>query len=347
MSSSTNEGNGMDSGKIIQNYDAVDLLKVILSIFVIALHVIVDVSPWIRVMLNLAVPVFFIISSFFFFSKLKNESNSCMRRRLLENFLFRLLRLYVCWGTIQLPITVKLWKAYGLARGFNKLDYIGHIVKNFFLGSIFFASWFLMALMLSVLLVTVFSKRINNSLLFGFSLVCYIFCTSGSFENLFFYPPRSFLNALLWVMIGKMIAEGNPLLCRVRKMRNGEKRILAIITLLLYYIEFYYNWERLGHIQTILMLPFLSVIIFILAIDSPRRFPRAKFWRSTSTVNYCSHGAVFSVVIAFGNRIGVNFEGSPFNRLAFILTTSGCLITASLVYYMKERKGFQWAGWLC
>ena len=55
-----------------QNHDAIDCLRMVLAAGVVAYHVVVDGPVLLMNFCHLTVPVFFIISSYFFFLKLKD-----------------------------------------------------------------------------------------------------------------------------------------------------------------------------------------------------------------------------------------------------------------------------------
>ena len=70
----------------MKKYDAIDLMKFILSLLVVALHVppIREGYEHLRIICRLAVPLFFITSGFFFFKKTKdvafNEQNERLKK---------------------------------------------------------------------------------------------------------------------------------------------------------------------------------------------------------------------------------------------------------------------------
>ena len=71
---------------IEKNYESIDLVKIVMSVFVVAIHteLVPDVlSPWTRI----AVPVFFMISSYFFFNKLQSVGANGLT--VLKKFLIR------------------------------------------------------------------------------------------------------------------------------------------------------------------------------------------------------------------------------------------------------------------
>ncbi len=100
-----------------KNYDAIDLAKFILSIIVCGIHALgrYGIYPFFRI----AVPLFFIISSYFFFKKLNAENDSKDGHILLKNFAKRNAKLYLFWFVLLLPITL-----------FNLKIFSGNVVLN-------------------------------------------------------------------------------------------------------------------------------------------------------------------------------------------------------------------------
>ena len=87
-----------------KEYNSLDILKFVLSILIMVIHTGIDktiISPLLRI----AVPLFFIISSFFFFSKINSISEKEKPAALLR-FVKRNLGLYLFWAIIQLPVKI-------------------------------------------------------------------------------------------------------------------------------------------------------------------------------------------------------------------------------------------------
>ncbi len=165
-----------------KNLDSIDLLKVILSIAVIAIHV----NPFGRFgeiifpICRIAVPIFFIISSYFLFNKLSNSSNP---KEVIINFIKRNLKLYLFWFIVLLPITFMTREYYN----YGFIEAIRKILIDFLLSSTFIASWYIMALLQSVLIVYILSKKIPDKVLLAFSMIIYLVCCLFSnYQNLLY-----------------------------------------------------------------------------------------------------------------------------------------------------------------
>ena len=78
-----------------------DYTKFIMAIMVLAIHSALLpelLYPWLR----LAVPLFFIISSYFFFKKYRSAESGAERGKVIKKFLIRNLQLYSFWFIVLL-----------------------------------------------------------------------------------------------------------------------------------------------------------------------------------------------------------------------------------------------------
>ena len=331
-----------------QNHDAVDLMKAILAIMVVSLHILSDITPYITILFRLAVPIFFITSSYFFFIKQNNLSNNISaRENALKKFEWRLFRLYLCWAIIEFPLTMKLWMEKWIVLGYGTTQRIAYVFVNFLLGSTFYASWYLMALMLGTITIAVLSRWLHNRWLFILSLLSYLFCCRASYGGLFFYPPTSVMASFFWIVLGKMIADNIPFFTGIRAKSPKWKCGMITLALICYYYEAFLCLKapKLGTMKFIL--PFLAVFIFLTVLDIRTIIPRAKIYRTVSTVTYCAHGAVFSVLIAAGNRIGIKLEYLPYNVLGCIGVIIICTLLGVCIHSLKQKKNFRWLAWFC
>ena len=93
----------------IKNYDILDIVKFILSIMVVAIHTELFPTvlfPWLRI----AIPLFFIISSFLLYEKIKlNKEN---KKEIIKKYIVRQLKYYLFWFIVLIPATVYLRKEW-------------------------------------------------------------------------------------------------------------------------------------------------------------------------------------------------------------------------------------------
>ncbi len=166
-----------------RQYDGLDVVKAAMAILIAARHMIqvfypaeskwrIVVGAWLS---NLGVPVFFIIAGFFLFRKTD-------RGRVKEGweavfrYCGRILRLYLIWSLIYLPLDLYQWY-HGdrdVARG------ILFYVQSFFFSSTTVQLWYLPALLVACLLVwfayakgvKVWQLLIATGLLFIVGCIC-------------------------------------------------------------------------------------------------------------------------------------------------------------------------------
>ncbi len=299
-----------------KNYDAIDLLKFILSIMVVAIHTrfLKEYTfPWLR----LAVPLFFIISAYFFFKKIKDKSAD-IQKSALWNFTKRNLALYLFYFILFLPVTLYL-KREVIARGIGYTVLI--FLRDFLLGGTFRASWFIIANIIGVAIIYMLSKKLGNEIILLISFIIYAAVTvSSSYMNCFsengtaaeflkFYiktfcePYNSFPAGLVWIAIGKCFADGTFNIVG-RKLQI----VLSIIGCVMLLGEHYI-------IQQVLKVSDYSDCYFALLIACPPIFAlfrdmnlhlkSAKALRKLSVMIYAIHGSIIIIVRILFKPLGI------------------------------------------
>lgn len=154
---------------IKNNIDSFDLSKLILSLLVITIHIPL-LSDYLNPIARIAVPLFFMMSSYFFFGKI-NAAPKQERSNALKQFLLRNIKLYVFWFIVLLPITLYLRNYF--ADGF--LTGLLRFLQDLLFYSTFRASWYITALCISVTIICFLSNKISNRVLLAISFVFFIF----------------------------------------------------------------------------------------------------------------------------------------------------------------------------
>ena len=163
-----------------RNYDAVDLAKFVLSIFIVALHAdaLYDVSPLLNTMVcggiaRLGVPFFFVVSAFFFFAKPVTWVGT-------KNYCKRLLTLYAAWFVVSIPKTI-FDRFYCSDYPFGETLF--RFVRSFFVTSTFSGSWFLVSCLWCALLyywLEQRSEKVRRGITVGLSVVVYLWVVFSS-----------------------------------------------------------------------------------------------------------------------------------------------------------------------
>ena len=138
-----------------KEYNSLDIFKFILSIFVLVIHSGIDktiISPLLRI----AVPSFFLISSYLFFSKVTTLTDEKERRFALKRLAKRNIFLYLFWVILQLPLIV-------FGHHYH-VDFfttgIWNTLKIILLGQGFTGSWYIITLVIGSVIVYFASKKI-------------------------------------------------------------------------------------------------------------------------------------------------------------------------------------------
>lgn len=142
-----------------------DILKYIMSIMIIMIHSCVFFNaPLLRV----AVPIFFIISSYLFFTKINDLSES-ESKIILVKFIKRAWKLYLYWFIVLFPYMIISHIMEG-----NLKDFVIRLPLNIIFRSSFPVSWYIAAYIIDIYLLYTFKKY--NKLFFVVSIICYIVC---------------------------------------------------------------------------------------------------------------------------------------------------------------------------
>lgn len=332
----------------MKNYDVLDLSKFILSFFVVAIHTKLFpqfLYPWLRI----AVPMFFVISSFLFFTKV-NLAPDKDRKSILKKYVKRQLILYLFWFIALLPVTVFVrqdWFDGGIKSG------ILTALSNTLFSSTFITSWFIVASIQATVIVYFMSNGKNDAfLLIIFSVVYVICCLRSSYflafkgsrtvlmfskcyETVFAKPMFSFPAALIWIMIGKTFADNKI---------NTDKRSFFIISTLIFLVLLFIEWKYVvllkGEYDSNSYLSLIPLVfsLFALIKDIKLNIKNAVILRRISVITFPLHA---SVAVVARKLLCKPIENSDLRALVvFILTAGICLAFSFAVFKLEKHKSF-------
>lgn len=321
----------------VEKYDVFDLIKFILSFFVMAIHCGYDMQyPELRI----AVPLFFMISSFLFFSKEPNGLS-------LKKFILRNLILYFYWFILLLPFTLISrieWFSNGIFRG------ILISIRELMFGSTFKGSWYISASILSITFVYILSKKIGDVATVAISVAGYFICGFASnYEGLVILLPikkciigmemvfgeieRSFLMAMIWVIIGKLCAARKNDFCsenkRCKRIAIGTITLVSFMCLRLEHVLMgYLIGVPEDNSCYLSLIPFAVSTFYFLLQYNHMHIRDSQKLRIYSTINYFLHCAVI-VVLSFLFR----FLGLNLSVLELFILTALCTNALSIMVY--------------
>ena len=330
-----------------------DYLKFVLAILVVSLHT-RFLTGALYPLQRLAVPLFFIMSSYFFFGKLRATPDAAQQKAQLKGFCKRNWQLYAFWTVVLLPVVVYT------RRGWFSLSVVRcilTILRDVFYAGAFTASWFLIALIIATALIFWGAQKLSNLWLLGLSFLVYVgalFFSGFSFlipegsalsagmawyAEVFVSPCNSFPVALLWVTMGKCFADGTfDGLAKVAE--KGTRWVCGAAVLILLYGEWLFVRHMTDgsgkdcYLMLVLAAPVLFQIVKGISLEANGV---SRFLRQSSIVLFVLHGSVLHVLRPILRMIGLEYNG-----LLFVLISLGCLAATWIILRLENKKGFRW-----
>ena len=321
-----------------------DISKYILSLMIVAIHSALFPNilyPWLR----LAVPLFFIISSYILFYRIKAEGDE-RASNLVKNYIKRNLQLYLFWFILLFPITVYVrcsWLDGGLIAFFKTF------IPQLLFSSTFVASWFIIASVWAVIILF-FTRKISWKIMLPVLSVVYIICCLRSsyyfllerndvisnivyyYESIFTSPVFSFPVATFWMYIGKLFTE--------LKGKTVFSKQILIKGVVVFAVCLWIEWKvviKLGGFNNndcyIFLAP-LVFCIFALMKDIDINCKYSKILRTISTVTYPLHASLVVIVSGvFSHLIGLNYSW-----LNFIITVICCHLATFIILKLENVR---------
>ena len=334
-----------------ENYNTVDLFKFIGSLMIFMLHLdIFRDSATLRYPFELlsrwAVPFFFVISSFFLFSKEDPNSHNIDKLTLIK-YIKRIAILYAAWFIVNLPSTIYLEL---LRPGIGKIETWISFVKNALLSMTFAGSWYLLSSIFSAFLLFEMSKKFSTQKSILISIIPFALCLltsaysgllhAGIFNVLRWLRfPLNIFGGVMYFSIGKYLYENKD---RLLKHSSFLYLGLVVLFMALYLVEI-----RFTHIVgvyrvsdfAICLLP-LSFVIAVLSIKARLNIQHSKGLRKISTIVYCAQGNILCAASA-AKFIGID---SFFLKglIGFILM----FLCVGLILYLQKVQTIKFVYYL-
>lgn len=230
----------------VKQNDTFDIMKAIMALMITVIHIVAlnklgILGIFMFPILRTAVPLFFMISSYLFFSRINLIKSYEEQKNYLHKAIKRNLQLYLLWFIILSPITfyIRDYFKNGLLNG------ISILIWNFIAGSTFIASWYIMALVIGLITVFYLTKKFNNKSVIILSILIFIFCVlTSNYGNLpvmqmthgllsYWTPYNSFTAGIIWIVAGKIFAENE----NIFYFGATKQKIIIVIMIVLLYLE--------------------------------------------------------------------------------------------------------------
>lgn len=332
------------------------MVKALLALTVISIHTVLWTKNryigFIGIPITrLAVPIFFLFSGYFFFKRARVLEKS-KQLSLLKHSEKRYLQLYFFWFIVTFPVTYETmhYFANGILLGLKRL-----IFDGFLFGSTFFASWYIMGVILGIPIVYFASRFLNNKVLlvlawlvnaFAVILTNYGLSPLGQSALNWLHswpisisPSLSFMVGLVWIVIGKMFADGD--LDKFVKpyaiyWAGGAMLLLYAEEFIVHRLHFvYYN-------DCYFMLLPVSVLLFGWLLTTHISVPYAREMRAFSTIAYCFHGSFVLCV-----KYLLQLAGLPVTRISqsvlfWLVTVIVSWFLTLLILKLQKVRGLAW-----
>ena len=303
---------------------------------------------------RLSVPIFFLMSSYFFFFNIKKDPLDANKKFFMS--IVRLLKLYVIWSIIHFIVNSYDWFSVTPFNVGGMKWYITYVV----LWAKFGILWFMYSLIIGLILTYAISKLLPKQLLIVIAIFLSIFMGMGDawygfiiqnniladiYNNFYtkLISMRSGLTyGLLFGIIGYLLAEKDLMSSQIHKI-TIQQVLLCICSFLMYTAEGFIAF-RLGYPQEYGIYFFSApTAILIFNIVKNLNLPlikSAKYFRKSSALIYFIH----MLFIFFWDRaFTVIGADNPLYRgileCIFVFVFSSYVST--LIYYLSNFRCFK------
>ncbi len=332
-----------------KTYNSLDVLKFILSIFVLIIHSGIDktiISPLLRI----AVPMFFIISSYLFFSKLEKISDEKERRTALFHLVKRNLYLYLFWVVLQLPVFIygKHYHTDFFPNG------IFNTIRDVLLGKGFTGSWYIISLVLGTVIIYYLLKKLSVGTVLCITLPFYVVCCLTTnylglfdsqslmvrFANGYETIVQTFFNTslpggLFWIGLGCFFAKK-----RLSVSSCALYIMLAISAITIATERFFivkYGLQYLDDCYFSLIL--LCSCIFLLVLRNNIAFKSKFRYREISTLVYVIHGTCGRIVGFVLKALPLEFLKNEIIKVC--ITVCVAIVLSYIFLFIRDNLKFK------
>lgn len=322
-----------------------DILKFIMALLIVAIHSeAVNDFPIVYEVTNpvimSAVPMFFVISAFLLFRKIRQSQLSGQQERgILLHFTWRLFLLYSFWMVVQFPLVIHT--RHYLSMSF--IEFIYNFLLDIAFRSTFHGAWFFSALVVGTWLIYFASKMLKDKTIWILPLfvALYIYHAdelSVQYQTFWFWyqenvinPQNSFLVSLFWISAGFILA--NPdIIEKIENLRNsyvmgglfGIAWLLSIMLL---------------DLRVIMVLP-LFVLFYNWNLESK---PVYKMMRQSSILIFTLH----FIFIGIFRMACPNVELLQHGFFLYVIFVLLCLLSSLVILKLKDYKIFSWLKYSC
>lgn len=327
----------------MKSYSSIDYAKLFFAMAIVTLHVSQEnivLNVFAQYIARVGVPFFLTVSGFFLYKKLKSEEEG----DIIKRYLLRLAKLFGVWMLIYSPFLIirPILACHGSLIGMIKL-----------LQEIVFKSpaylWYLVALMVSCILLFFFRKHLKIFLIVSIGLFIIGAC-GNTYIHLFGFEKywegyfRIFLTtrngiffAPIFVCLGAVLSEYED---KIDKL--SHQYVITAVTVALYLLEVTLVGNS-GKAYEDRSFYFILPLVTICLVNVLRKASRKSEWalhcRKLSTWVYCSQFGFLTLwSIVFGKLLGGTAPGWILWMLTILAGTVVYLVLISFKFGRKVLK---------
>ena len=328
-----------NSGRYSESLENIDVLKFLLAILIILRHcgqsLFVEESLFNTVVTNtispVAVPTFFLISGYLLWRK-------PVTRERLKKQLWRILRLYLVWTVIFLPLTLML----SYKQGKLNLQFLIKYLQQFLFSGSYYHLWYLPSLIVAIVIVYKLKKIKNRKIAWMFAVFLFLLGALtntyyqlipgaqpiiDAYKMVFITTRNGLFFGTVFVLIGAELSE---------KYARGKETILLIIAIIFMTVEGFVLNQLMNLIIVNIMISSLilapALFMWFLHRDSLCKTQTGGCFRKMSTIMYCIHPLIIFAVERFtkghsliatlltlGVSLGVSYILTKIKCLSFLM----------------------------
>lgn len=334
-------------------YKSIDIFKFIYALMVIGIHSQpfgdrLNDGLYATTIFRIAVPFFFCVSSYLFFSKDKQD---------IGKYVLRLFKFDVAWTILQSPYVI--YKFFVISDQQFPISII-NLIRSMLVGESYMGSWYIHASWLGLLILYYMTKVMKEKYMYLFSsllLILALFDTSYKFlcynidSNIIVQkynaiynlitPSESFLIAIPYMAIGYYLAKNK--VCTTWNVSVLWGVIIGLCAICLYEAQMcrkLYDAYIIRDINPRFECFFTIIpMVFLILVALPKTFVKLKtntciYMRKLSILIYLSHQILMMIIYKL---IGIE-NGLSFYILTLISSLSFSIIIIWLSKYFKILK---------
>ena len=336
----------MESKK--ENLNSIDIAKLVAALFVVSIHM-NPIEPGlandliIGIFARLAVPFFYLTSSYLFFAKGNVGISN------VTHYVKRLLILYTFWFVVNIPI-MYIARIDGCEHS-SSVQILLILLRDFFLSNTYDGSYFIISLIECVPLVYFMSKYMKDIWLFVIGLLLFLF-VSVCLDYYTYLPPSlsdffkrcgntdydlacTPLTAYIYVVIGKILAYHKDYI----NLKKWHIFCILLLSFTLYYTESLVFPFGIPRLPLSRILASVTVFICIMNVKISSRMPYKQI-RRMSTIIFFSHFIFVFFVWRYYYHITEVLKFGYISRYLLVLSLS--ILAFFFISFLSDRKYTKW-----